>query len=781
MLKTQHTYFIIFILLSMSLIVGCIGGGTATTSQSVGSRSTGIVAGKAMIADSSDNSGITIILEDQNAAAKTMQAISKIPRKQRTPQLTQEIAEQDSLLITTTDSEGSFTLSEVPTGKYLLTAQKLDNIRATKPDVDVKADAVTTVDINVDIPGTIGGLAYLEQQSDHSGIIIYLEGTSFITTTDEDGAYSFKSVPKGTYTVVFKEYGYETSRQTGIVVNAESGTEIDDVVLAEISELSNVGSIAAHVLDKGLMPLEDIYVYLKEYPSFNTRTDENGYFKIDSIPKGVYSVVVAGNYVRKEEKNISVAGKHLTEMDDVILDTTNPLYGIISGKVIAGDYPITVGLVENNVVVQQITVEDDGSFIIPAIVPGTYKITANSIGFVSYASGSTTTVNAGSTQVLTDIQMEKAPGIISGTVRTSNNEPVENVSVSAGVGYTAKTLSDGSYFLSVSEGTYSVSFDLLGYQSGFLANIEVFSAQETQDNDILLSPVNVNSIINELQLAEKPTDISYNAPKKTIYVLCKASNKMHVIDAETFTVKTSIETSSKPSSVAFSHDGNMIYVCSEWNNKIDVYSAASHVIVNTIELGMNRRPVDIVTSSSGYKYVANTGNDTISVINSDDIVIASFTVGRSPIKLLLNEGRQRLYCLNSDSGNVSIFNTVTNEILRNVDIGIFPVDGYIEANHLIALNKGTDSFAYFDLDSEQVSENVKTGVEPEGIAVSTDSVYISSYSAGTIQQHSRTGFAVLDTFSAGMNPTRMVVCNNDRHLLVLKPETRSILVYLINR
>lgn len=782
MLKNRkHNYFIIFILLSMSLIVGCIGGDSTTTSNSLSRAETGIVAGKAMIADSNDNSGITIILEDMSAATTTLKAISKIPRKQRTPQLTEEVSKQDSLLITTTNAEGSFTLSEVPTGKYLLTAQKLNSIRATKPDVDVRASAVTTVDINVDVPGSISGKSFLEQESDHSGIIIYLEGTSFITTTDSEGKYSFSNVPKGTYTAVFKEYGYETQKVQSLVVNAEESTSVNEVVLPVISELSNVGSVAAHVLDKGLLPLKGIYVYIKEYPSFNTVTDDNGYFKIDSIPKGVYSLVAAGNYVRKEEKNVSIAGKHLTEMDDIILDTTNPKYGIISGKIIAGDYPINVSLVENTVVVQQVSADENGNFIIPAIVPGKYRINANSIGFVSYASVNEITVNAGSTQALADINMEKAPGIISGIVRTSNNDPVAGVKVSASNAYNTTSMEDGSYFLSVPEGTYSLTFDLLGYQSSFLANINVFSAQETKDNDILMSPVDVNSIVDEIDIAEKPTNISYNSVKKTIYVTCRESNKLYVINAQDFTVMTSITTGSKPTAAKVSQDGNLVYVSCEWDNKIDVYSTASHSIVKSIELGLNRRPVDIVTASSGYKYVANVGNDTISVINSDDIVIAFFSVGRSPRKLLLNEGRQRLYCLNSDSGNISIFNTVTNEILSNVDIGIFPVDGYIESNYLVALNQGTNSFAYFSLENNQIVESVKTGTEPEGIAASTDSIYVSSNSTGMIQQHSRSGFSIIDTFSAGMNPSKMIICNNEKNLVVLKPENRSILVYLINR
>ena len=56
--------------------------------------------------------------------------------------------------------------------------------------------------------GSFSGIVELDQQSIHSGIYVYVEGTSLIGVTDANGKYLITSVPYGNYTLTAQNNNY---------------------------------------------------------------------------------------------------------------------------------------------------------------------------------------------------------------------------------------------------------------------------------------------------------------------------------------------------------------------------------------------------------------------------------------------------------------------------------------------------------------------------------------------------------------------------------------------
>ncbi|VAX28069.1 hypothetical protein MNBD_IGNAVI01-745, partial [hydrothermal vent metagenome] len=56
--------------------------------------------------------------------------------------------------------------------------------------------------------GSFSGKVIMDQQSIHSGIYIYVEGTSFVGVTDANGNYVISNVPYGTYTLTAQKENY---------------------------------------------------------------------------------------------------------------------------------------------------------------------------------------------------------------------------------------------------------------------------------------------------------------------------------------------------------------------------------------------------------------------------------------------------------------------------------------------------------------------------------------------------------------------------------------------
>lgn len=103
-----------------------------------------------------------------------------------------------------------------------------------------------TVDLGtVDIKktGGIQGKATLADQTDHTGISVYIPGTSMQARTDATGAYLINDVPEGTYDLRFEKSGYLTGKITGLPVTAGETALAEDMILNLSTGASGIISI----------------------------------------------------------------------------------------------------------------------------------------------------------------------------------------------------------------------------------------------------------------------------------------------------------------------------------------------------------------------------------------------------------------------------------------------------------------------------------------------------------------------------------------------------------
>jgi hypothetical protein len=87
-------------------------------------------------------------------------------------------------------------------------------------------------DVKMNKTGTITGVVTLEFQTDHTGIDVYIPGTSFMAKTDNTGAFTMTGVPEGTYQFLRSEKpGYKSSVKTNIVVQSDEVTNVEGQML----------------------------------------------------------------------------------------------------------------------------------------------------------------------------------------------------------------------------------------------------------------------------------------------------------------------------------------------------------------------------------------------------------------------------------------------------------------------------------------------------------------------------------------------------------------------
>ncbi|MBI2627034.1 MAG: S8 family serine peptidase [Parcubacteria group bacterium] len=151
----------------------------------------------------------------------------------------------DGTRSTTTDTNGNYSIADVPEGTYRVNASADGYNNASETNVSVTADTTTTVDfaLTAVVYGTIDGTVTDET----TGVVI--EGATVTdgtrqATTDSTGYYLIADVPEGNYVVMASATGYQDASQS-VTVTGNSTTKVDFALTAPTeATTASIDSIA---------------------------------------------------------------------------------------------------------------------------------------------------------------------------------------------------------------------------------------------------------------------------------------------------------------------------------------------------------------------------------------------------------------------------------------------------------------------------------------------------------------------------------------------------------
>ena len=143
----------------------------------------------------------------------------------------------------------------------------------------------------------------------------------------------------------------------------------------------------------------------------------------------------------------------------------------------------------------------------------------------------------------------------------------------------------------------------------------------------------------------------------------------------------------------------------------------------------------IFNPSNNDTYVSNRDSGTVSVIDStSNSVIKNITVGSSPGQLLFNPSNNNMYVANRDSGTVSVIDS-TNNALENVVVGSEPValEFNPSNNNIYVANVVSNSVSMIENTNNTVTDTVNVSSLPIALEFnpSNGSVYVAGTLTGT--------------------------------------------------
>jgi protocatechuate 3,4-dioxygenase beta subunit len=306
---------------------------------------------------------------------------------------------QDGFNNTQSGPDGTFHITDLTPGQYMLTVNKFDAFIQT-----MRSIAAPATDVNIELPsgGRISG--HVVDKSTHQPVTAFQAG---VTTsrggggmmvmmppmtrqfTSDDGSFTLENVPPGQTQLVVNAAGYTTGRMAGLTI--EDGKSLDSVEVG----LETGVKLTGRVTGPDGAPLSGVTVREDAMApggrvmraSFGGEgaivTDPNGEYTMDALEPGEKTLMFNLSGYLGETKTVTLSSKE-TRLD-VQLSTGKP----VSGQVVSeaggpvGDVTVAASSAAEGFGQRSVHTDANGNFQFEGLAPGHYTFTASKPGFAS--------------------------------------------------------------------------------------------------------------------------------------------------------------------------------------------------------------------------------------------------------------------------------------------------------------------------------------------------------------------------------------------------------------
>jgi len=294
----------------------------------------------------------------------------------------------------TTASNGTYTLSSVPTGTQTVTAS-MSGYATGSQSITVTQTGPNTANFQLAAqPGTISGKVTIQGSSTGiQGVTVTATGSGspLTASTDGNGNYTISSVPVGGYSVSATANGYGAGSAQPVSVSVTAGGS----ATANFTLVPQVGTITGSVTDTSGAPLVGATV---SAGGVSTSTVTGGTYTLPNVPAGPQTVTASKNGYTSAQTTVTVPVQGTVAAATLKLGATA---GTLSGTVtVRGSaYAGATVTLSGNGLSRTTTTDGSGHYQFTGVPAGTYTARASAYyGWIQQTqsvtvSGGTTTLN----------------------------------------------------------------------------------------------------------------------------------------------------------------------------------------------------------------------------------------------------------------------------------------------------------------------------------------------------------------------------------------------------
>ena len=509
--------------------------------------------------------------------------------------------------IAKTDKDGSFSIYNVPEGKYTLRYTLDDHLPVMVKDVmlvcpeDVEKPEVKVKKVTLKSSlGSVEGRAILGDSNDSTGVKVNLESEDKSLTypafTSKDGHYTISGIQPGMYRVIVSYEGYTSQMSSYFSVASGTLTKIDTLI--ELYSTSGFLKGSVSLNDSDTKSGISVTIRSKENGNtFTVMTDGNGDFS-KRLKPGIYTVDFSHSGYSSYSVEATVVENNTTTLSPVILYS---VYGTITGSSFSPEETVTLLDYTGNPI-QTLQSSNDCTYKFSRIQSGTYSVRFSKTGFSSNTI-SDVVVTPSKTTTINGVELKSLYGTLKG-VAGSEGDGVSLMKEGVVVETVTVDSSRQYLFTGIEPGSYSVRFSREGYTPYESETVAVAAASETSINGKVLISIYGTIVGASYSENETVSLIKDGIVLKTVVTTEDRSYSFTSVDPGTYKVRFSKDKYTSYESDAFVlNAGNELTI--DGKELISLYGSIygkSNSEGETVSLTKGESVVSTVVTSSDNSY-----------------------------------------------------------------------------------------------------------------------------------------------------------------------------------
>jgi len=273
---------------------------------------------------------------------------------------------------------------------------------------------------------------------------------------------------------------------------------------------------------------------------------------------------------------------------------------------------------------------------------------------------------------------------------------------------------------------FLVLIPLLG--SSFAAGAESYSAWVTLGETGLIKIVDTGTFRVESTLnvtgGKFPWGIAFTPDGQFAYVVCRDTNNVVVIDANSLTEVDSVNVGREPFGIRVSRDGKRAYVTNSGDATLSIIDTETNTVTTTINVGDEPLSIDITPDGSRAYIVLRKANQVAIVQLSDNRLLETIPMGNSPWGIAITPDGRNAYVSVEVDKEVWAIRLSDNVVTAKMQLSGEPRGVAVSPNGARVFAAYSEAVAHIDANTNQVIDGSGIHAQGWGLAVTPDNRYV---------------------------------------------------------
>ncbi|HEV3152502.1 MAG TPA: GH92 family glycosyl hydrolase [Candidatus Baltobacteraceae bacterium] len=232
------------------------------------------------------------------------------------------------------------------------------------------------------------------------------------------------------------------------------------------------------------------------------------------------------------------------------------------------------------------------------------------------------------------------------------------------------------------------------------------------DNTITAFDPQTGAVAATISVGTSPGDVAITHGGTQLLTANQGSNDVTVVDTATMHVTATIKTGKTPASLALSPDGTSAWVTDYGDGAVQRIDLQRLSAGRPIPVG--RQPQELAFSADGSTlYVADQGDNAVTVLNVRTLAQSVVHVGARPFGIAISKDGSTAYVSDTASNDVTPIDLHTLQARSPIPVGVDPQGMTIAGNRLYVADSGADTISIVDPGRRARIGTIRVGLNPQ--------------------------------------------------------------------